>query len=654
MKNILSKSKQAIALALAALLALTSLPNTTIVALAEEDQESLITAEDSQTTNEQWYEEQNEVDQIDPDASTDDVEYAILAATNNNFGAYTVKGDAASTELDYVTAISDPDNVTGSTLKLDSVNGVEIYVIPNEGFEITEANLADAITVKGSYAANDTDATDATKKIAIPDSAYTIAKSTKTEIDNASGKDIKEAYVVTILGGTEWLKAYQQAEYNDGLAVGTSVATDSTRVELLQVKVDDTKVTAKKIDITIAGGNQEIATPRFTYPSSLTATSEINVQGAVNPTSDWAKKNVTLALIKSESEKVVYDKALSATDDGNGSTGSVDIDDGTVKAYFFDSTAGVLTVSNTIIKEAYEKKSTHALTLTISDADDTNTYVIAEKDSLATFKTITYDTADASKGKEKANYTVNVPEKADTTSRLATNKIFPISAIADKTKTGRTVSNVYYSIDGATPVNANKNSGTGSELDAADADGSKDWYNIPATVAVAANAGKTITLSAETQEGVEITLPANTSGKSLVTYKDGEALDTTIATATVSGSDGTAISGALSSKVDTGDYYTFSLQTTKGYKIKNVNVKMYNVDGSGGKNIETETDNLGKYTTSLLAGLSLLMQSFDSFIHLFQRFEAHFGEFGLYLCSSFKVLFFSPTHEPRTFRKSLL
>lgn len=527
-----------------------------------------------------------------------DVKYQIDGTTHTLYGAYTVNGDTA-TVCAYVTDIS-----------IDSVNGAEVYIVPKTNYEIADADLAAAIKVIGSYSANDADkaaaASDVTKKVSIPTSAYTITKSTKTSVSGADGFDIGSAYVVRILGNTDWLKAYKTALYNDGL--GGAITTDSTVVDSLKIQIDNSKFSIKKFPLEVTGEDTglEIATQYAQYDQDNT-TPLVDVSSAVS-TANWLKKKVSVKLVKAGKDDIKFlENTLSNEDD---TTSGKEMNSTSVCVFHVDNAHKVY-ISPKGVSEAISKIAdgwTLQVAITDSSSEITSGItLLSESESYFTIKGLSEKpTATNDDPTTTDKYTAIITSKATTTQKAWGDVWYPIKVTT--TETNRVLTDVKYSVNGGTYKSALPLDYS-AHLAAIDAstwvefDGDTTttdptfvhdagYYVIPKAELAAISEAATISIKTESKELVTLKLSRDGNGKSLVGFSDAALV---ALTSTITAGDN--INASVASSVETGKKYSFSVVPSNGYMLSAVSATMYNADGTGGARLVLEEGDYGKYTS---------------------------------------------------------
>ena len=386
---------------------------------ADPDDEAAIEAEEADAAP---VEEDGE--EVDPDASYEDTLLKVAAQSNAKFAVFTVRADKA-TKHDFV--------ANAFTATLDSVNGMTLFVVPKAGYEIKQANLADAIKVTGAYAENDTKkgdnpetATDEYKAanwVSIPADAYTIAKATKTEVDAnvfygttynttwCDGYDFSEAWTVTLAGSDSpkgaWLDAYKLAYFHDHNADYIATLSDdekkadTTIAEALTVTIAESKtvttptagtvdlITGKNIPVAIVGAENHLGDILYDYSDALDVCEQkIDFNRAVD---DWSDKTVKVELLglneKGEVVKVQnFANSIAGTEWSEDekasanylyqyvSPGEVYLNRAAVRAaYWYGLVEGkvlTITISENADQAVYVQSATDLVTFTQYDATD--------------------------------------------------------------------------------------------------------------------------------------------------------------------------------------------------------------------------------------------------------------------------------------------
>ena len=603
MKSFLEKSKRALVLLLTGAMIATSVPSTAFAATVNADAEDEIIFEDTQdvvendaAALEEEVVAEDTSDSVDPDLSKDDVSYGVVAAAHTKFDVFLVSGENAVKWGTYTTVTTDPTNVS-NTGTFDSVNGIDLYVVPKTGNEITDANLADAIKVVGAYKENSA----AETEITIPETAYSIAKTSKPYVKSA-GYDFTRAYVVTLKGDTEWLNAYKKAAHN-----GAPAADKAGFTKYLRVVVDDDKVTARKVKISVTGEDNAIDDPYVIYGADNTTPYDIS---PAFTTANWATKSVSVAFKKAGEEDVEFALAGSKTDTADGknmTTANKDL------AYFVDNSHNVY-LSVTAINELFDDESKYAgytLTITCADkAEDEAIHILAEEGSLVTFKGIGEKPTAANA--QTATYNATITSAVATSSTGYEGLWYPFLAEVTGTvaSTGRTITAIKYSVDGADAVVAKKlddntetaegdiiyNAATGGTYTAQKTTTDGGYWVIPASDMVK---GKTITLIAETTEHVTINLSQSEAKKSYVAYS-GKVTIAVNADLTVT----------PTTTVDTGKDYEFTALAAENRYVSSVVAKMTQPGGGGGGTVPVVAGDAGKYTVENVTGkLSIFVET---------------------------------------------
>ena len=568
-------TKRLLAFLLASAMVITSVPEVALAAGIDED-----------IPDEEVVLEEGAGDVIEPDASTDDLYYGVVAATAAKFGVFTVQADVATAHAKVeASAIASKKPGNSNRTAFNSDNGFQIYVVPKIGYEFKDlATAKSAITVEGAWQANTADTTGTP----IGESDYSIAKTTKPYVtDGGTTYDFAEAYVVTINGGSQFLTDYKAAYYatNDCTATASKAGI---KTDLNVTIVEASKITPKKINVSVTGATAAFADIDVNYESNYAT--EILLGSAA----DWTTKDVKVALVNSDSEVVDIDYTADTV--VNATTGT---------KYQWNAGTKKLIMTSDAYTTAYEKQADgYTLTIKIADkeAAPATKVGLVTSSTLVKFSTINAD-ANGTLEKDTANYATTV---SGTALERSTQKGIPFKAEIIGASSARSIKTVKYAVGDADAAVASEvdvdqgeygaagtsyllsNGSNGSNFATADS----DYYAVPAAELPAGAAGKNVELIAETKEGIGIALPKSGSN-SLVSFEDDTDLKGTSKIAVDDNISGMTPANFDSSTVETGKDYTFSIIPKSGYKIGTVSVSRYSTDGT--RAIPITADELKSY-----------------------------------------------------------